>query len=107
MADQQNAVITVDCLLRALSRLAVARPAELAEVRRLLSEARAEVCDERGGKMDADDRRDGDVLGVVLLHLEAPGAVDVLGERAEYAHLCRKMSHGCYDATCPLCDAKE
>jgi hypothetical protein len=33
-----------------------------------------------------------------------PAGPDVLGSLSDYQHMQRKVAHGCWDASCSLCD---
>jgi hypothetical protein len=65
--------------------------------------------------MDTHDTMIVDVVGVLLLHLKAKGyereilpepheRINVLQDLKDYAHMMRKVSHGCADMNCSLCD---
>lgn len=66
--------------------------------------------------LDTCDTACVDVVGVLLLHLKAGGMdarnylpdahqkINVLQDLKDYEILCKKISHGCMDMSCSICE---
>lgn len=115
MKPECEAAVITDAILTAVVRCEIWRSAR-PEVVRQLADHIDELGDTRGGPVDAYETMMIDVLSVLRMHLEylggaetsraVPVKVDVMKDLRDYAHLARKVAHGCTDAGCAACDSE-